>query len=612
MKKENDERITALYERLSKDDELQGDSNSIANQKIFLEKYAAENGLGPVRHYTDDGFSGKDFNRPAWKQLMEDAERGLISCVLAKDMGRIGRNYLEVGFYTERVFPDLGIRFIAVLSGVDSDRQGSVEFAPFLNVMNEWYLHDVSRKIRTSIRTRAKEGKPTSNRPPYGYRKSPEDKHKWIVDEEAAAVVHRIYQMILEGKTAGETARILSGEHLPTPSYYRVLQSPHDLKIPKYPFTWNPRTIADMIHNPAYKGCTANFQTYAETFKSQRKRKDPDEWQIIENTHEAIIPPDAWEKAQQCLSQHGSSGDHRKKHSHILEGYLFCADCGAPMYYHSENSQPIRDCFTGELTGRMNKPQSYFICSENVLRQTRGQKVCSRHHVRTDDLEALILETLRQTYQYGIENKDAFISGIQKPALPPRANDAEEIRLQTLQLRNRLTELDELIQQVYEDYFNEKLKESVMEQAVEKYEAEQKEIETLLQEAGQEESIFEEKESDAEMFLKLARKQAGFPELTADVIRTFIDWIEVHEADWRTGSKEQQIEIHLNFIGNFTIPQPELTPEQQAKLEKKRQRKMATREKRRLYSQQYNAKRRAELKAKKEVETNGGEDYSTL
>ena len=360
-----------------------------------------------------------------------------------------------------------------------------------------------------------------------------------------------------------------------------------------------------MIHNPAYKGCTVNFRTYAETYKSKRKRNDPADWQIIENTHEAIIEPDAWEKAQLCLSTHGNSESRSKKHSHILEGYLFCADCGAPMYYHEEKSQPIRDCFTGELTGRMNKPQSYFLCSENVLRQIRGQKVCSRHHVRTDDLETLILETLRQTYQYGIENKESFITGLQKPVLPPKAKDAEAIRAKAMQLRNRMTELDELIQEVYEAYFNGKLKDTEMEQAVEKYEAEQAEIGTILQETGQEEAVCEEKETDAEMFLKLARKQAGFPELTAEVIRTFIDRIMVHEADWRTGSKEQLIEIHMNFIGNFTIPQPELTPEQQAKLEKKRQRKMATREKRRLYSEQYNAKRKAKLRAKKEAQTNG-------
>lgn len=605
MKKENDDRITALYERLSKDDEMQGDSNSIANQKKYLEKYAAENGFGQIRHYTDDGFSGKDFNRPAWKQLMEDAEHGLIGCVLAKDMGRIGRNYLEVGFYTERVFPDLGIRFIAVLSGVDSDRKESAEFAPFLSVMNEWYLHDVSRKIRTSIRTRAKAGMPTSNRPPYGYRKSMENKHKWIIDEEAAAIVRRIYQMILDGKTAGETARILTGEQLPTPSYYRVLHSPKELQTPKYPYTWNQRTVVDMVHNPVYKGCTVNFRTYAEDYRSQRKLKDPADWQIIENTHEAIIAPDIWEKAQHCIPQYGKSEGRKKKYSHLLEGYLYCADCGAPMYYHVDQAQPIRNCFTGELTGRMNKPQSYFLCSENVLRATRKEKVCSRHHVRTDDLEALVLDTLRQTYQYGIENKEAFIAGLQKPVLPVKVKDAEEIRRQTMQLRNRFTELDELIQQVYEEYFNGKLKDAAMEKAVEKYEAEQAEIEAVLQEAEQEETACEEKETDAELFLKLARKQAGFPELTADVLRTFIDRIVVHEADWSTGSKEQQIEIHMNFIGNFTIPQPELTPEQQTKLEKKRQRQIVQREKRRLYSQRYNEKRRDEERRKKEALTNG-------
>lgn len=605
MKTENGSRITALYERLSKDDELQGESNSIANQKAYLEKYAAENGFSQIRHYTDDGFSGKDFNRPAWKRLMEDAEQGLIGCVLAKDMGRIGRNYLEVGFITERIFPSLGIRFIAVLSGVDSNRQESGEFAPFLNVMNEWYLHDVSRKIRASVRTRAKAGLPITNRLPYGYRKSPEDKNQWIVDEEAAVIVRRIFQMILGGKTAGETARILSDEHLPTPSYYRVLNSSNDLKMPKYPYTWNQRSVVDIIHNPVYKGCTVNFRTHAETYKSKRMLKDSDDWQIIENTHEAIVQPDIWEKAQQCLPHHGSSGEHRKKHSHILESYLFCADCGAPMYYHEEKSQPIRDCFTGELTGRMNKPQSYFLCSENVLRQTRGQKVCSRHHVRTDDLEALILDTLRQTYQYGIDNKEAFIAGLQRPVLPARAKDSEEIRLQSMQLRNRITELDDLIQQAYEGYFTGNLKDTDMEQIVARYEAEQAEIEALLQEAGMDNIICEEKQTDAELFLKLARKQAGFPELTADVVRTFIDRIVVHEADWSTGTKEQQIEIHMKFIGDYTIPQPELTPEQLAKLEKKRQRKMARREKRRLYSEQYNAKRKTEVRAKKEAQTNG-------
>lgn len=589
MNRGNEEKITALYERLSHDDEMQGDSNSIANQKKLLEKFAAEHELTNIRHYTDDGWSGGNFDRPAWNRMLQDIEQDQISCVLVKDMSRVGRDYLQVGFYTEVVFPKQNVHFIAVTNGVDSDRQETSEFAPFLNVLNEWYLRDISKKIRATVQLKAKAGKPITNKPPYGYQKDPANKHHWIVDEEAAETVVRIYRMCLEGRNANEIARIMTAEHLPAPSYYRTLKSQGKCKTPKYPYTWNSRSIRDIINNPVYAGSTVNFRTGNDSYKAKyRRKKDPSEWQIIEDTHEAIVSKSDWQQAQRMLEKHTDKNAMRKKYSHPLEGYIYCADCGSPMYYHHCKSRPVKDA-DGNPTGKMTNEQDYFLCSGNVGARNHGEKKCTRHHVRTDDLSELILTLLREISAYAELDSERFTQEVLQLSLPVKEIPTEDISLQILQFKNRYFEIDDAIQALYEDYFAGNVSDQKLEKNVSEYEAEQADLEKQIDQLEQRKNHADAKTVDVETFLRLAKEQAGFPELTADVLKLFVKKILVHEKDWSTGEKEQEIEIYFNYIGNYQLPQPEITQEEAARLEKKRQRKMATRAKRVEYCRKWNA-----------------------
>lgn len=593
MNKGNEEKITALYERLSHDDELQGDSNSIANQKKLLEKFAGENGLTNIRHYTDDGWSGGNFDRPAWNRMVQDIEHDRIGCVLVKDMSRVGRDYLQVGFYTEVVFPKQGVHFIAVANGVDSDKDESSEFAPFLNVLNEWYLRDISKKIRATVQLKAKNGKPVTNTLPFGYLRNPENKNEWIVDEEAADVVRRVFHLILSGRNANEAARILTEEQIPTPSCHRYLHSSGSCRMPKYPYTWNSRSVRDIINNPVYYGCTVNFRTANDSYKAKKRHlQQPSEWQIIENTHEAIIEKNEWLQARQMLENVTNKNAARKKYSHPLEGYVYCADCGSRMYYHHNRPHPVRD-ENGDPTGRLTNEQDFFLCSSQVNAGTHHQKLCSRHHVRTDELQELILSMLREITAYAQLDFSRFTLDILQQYLPVRETSGDDIRLSILQFRNRCSEIDDTLQKLYEDYFAGKVSDAALEQKVARYEAEQTELEQKIKALEEQKDFCESRQLDAEKFLQLAEQYAGFPELTEEVLKTFVDKILVHEADWSTGSKEQEIEIYFNFIGNFTIPQPEISPEEAAKLEAERQKKIIRRERRRRQCEQWNKAHKA-------------------
>lgn len=589
MYKGNEEKITALYERLSHDDELQGESNSIANQKKLLEKFAKENELTNIRHYTDDGWSGGNFERPAWNQMLKDIELGRISTVLVKDMSRVGRDYLQVGFYTEVVFPKQGVHFIAVANGVDSECQETSEFAPFLNVLNEWYLRDISKKIRATVQLKAKAGKPITNKPPYGYKKDPENKHQWIVDEEAAEIVSRIFQLYLEGKAFGDIARTLTGEHLPTPSYYYALRSKGKCKTPKYPYTWNARSIQDILDNPVYTGATVNFRTGNDSYKAKlREKKDPSEWQIIEDTHEPIVDKDTWQKVQKILMKNRKNGGNRKKYHHPLEGYVYCADCGSVLYYHHQKPYAIKDT-DGNPTGDMSKPQDYLLCSDNVNAVSHGKKGCSRHHIRTDELSELVLTLLREISAYAELDMERFTQEVLRLSVTARVLPTEDISLQILQFKNRYFEIDEAIQALYEDYFAGNVLDMDLEKRVTELENEQALLEEQIRELEQRRNICEAKQLDTERFLQLAKEQEGFPELTDDVMKLFVDKILVHEKDWSTGTKEQEIDIYFNFIGKYQLPQPDITPEEAIKLEKKRQKKITRRNKRVEYMRKWNA-----------------------
>lgn len=329
-------KITALYERLSRDDDLTGDSNSIINQKKLLEDYAREQGFTNCVHFTDDGWSGANFDRPNWKRMIAGIESGEISHVLVKDLSRVGRDYLQVGFYTEVMFKERGVRFIAIANGVDSDRRESSEFAPFLNIMNEWYVRDSSRKITSVLRARGMSGKHTSSHCIYGYKKDPNDKDHWIIDEEAAEVVRRIYHMALESKGPYEIARILALEKIERPSYYlaqRGMGKHQSNYNPAERYTWRGGTVADILSKPEYMGHTVNFRTYKESYKDKRSKMTPTEDLVIfEDTQEAIIDKETWERVQslrKTVRRTDTIGA-----ANPLTGLMFCADCGAKMYNH--------------------------------------------------------------------------------------------------------------------------------------------------------------------------------------------------------------------------------------------------------------------------------------
>ena len=325
------EKITALYERLSRDDEQIGDSNSIVNQKAMLESYAAQRGSTNIAHYTDDGWSGANFERPSWKQLVADIETGKVGCVIAKDMSRVGRDYLQTGFYTEVLFRQHGVRFIAISNGVDSEDQSTGEFAPFINIMSEWYVRDCSRKQKAQYQIRGKSGKPVTNTIPYGFKKDPEEKHHWLVDEEAADVVRRIFRLSVEGKGPQTIARILMNDKVERPSHYLAqrgrgtCQSKTDMSRP---YDWTDSTIRDILAKPEYMGHTVNFRSYKPSYKAKKMiKRPPEEWMIIENTHEAIVDPETWKLAQrsrQTVRRTDTTGE-----ADPLTGLLFCAECGA-------------------------------------------------------------------------------------------------------------------------------------------------------------------------------------------------------------------------------------------------------------------------------------------
>ena len=386
--RQTEEKITALYERLSRDDDVAGDSNSILNQKRYLESFAKQRGYTNIVHYTDDGWSGGNFERPGWKRLVADIEAGKVAHLLCKDLSRIGRNYLQTGFYTEIMFRQYGVHFIAVANNIDSDEQESSEFAPFLNIMNEWYLRDQSKKVAAAYRVKGKAGKPTSNSAIYGYKKDPEDKDHWLVDEEAAAVVRRIFRLAVEGHGPYEISKMLTAEKVECPGYYLAKQRAKKKKQGKKsgtsmldknrPYDWYGNTVSTLLERPEYMGHTVNFRSSKKSYRDKRVKNAPEDWLIFENTHEAIVDPETWQLAQQVkrtVRRTDTTGV-----ANPFTGLVFCADCGAKMYNH----RGIRKKADGK-----EYPSDFYNCSTYCLTIERETKQCFSHNVSTKALTEL-------------------------------------------------------------------------------------------------------------------------------------------------------------------------------------------------------------------------------
>lgn len=568
--KQTEGKITALYERLSRDDELTGDSNSIVNQKKYLEGYAQQQGYDNCIHYTDDGYSGGNFERPAWKRLIADVEAGKIAHIIVKDMSRIGRDYLQTGFYTEVMFRQYGVHFVAVANNVDSDDLNSNEFAPFLNIMNEWYLRDLSKKQRAAIKVKGESGKPTSNSAIYGYKKDPNDKHHWLIDEEAAEVVRRIFRLTIDGFGPYEIARILFDDKVETPAVYFAKRNIGLWKSKEEfpnPYNWSGYIVGQIISKPEYMGHTVNFRTHKVSYKDKHSVKNPKEdWLIFENTHEAIVDKETWELAQKLRKTPRRIDTFGE--ANPLTGLVFCADCGEKMNNHRSRG------------GKENNPYptDFFDCSTYTLSRQNRYKACKGHYITTKNLRTLILDTIRIISTLAISNQEEFIEKVRNASQLRQAEAAKEIKRKLNKERKRIAELDNIIKKLYESFATGKISEERFDSLMAEYETEQKSLQVSADEADKLLSSFNEDTDRAEKFIALAKKYTDFSELTTMMINEFIDKIIVHAPERVDGDRVQEVEIYLNFIGHFELPEPELTPEEIKRQETLRRHRIKSRE----------------------------------
>ena len=583
------EKITALYERLSRDDEQIGDSNSIVNQKNMLESYAAQHGFTKIIHYTDDGWSGANFERPSWKRLVADIEAGKIGCVIAKDMSRVGRDYLQTGFYTEILFRQHDVRFIAISNGVDSADQSTGEFAPFINIMSEWYVRDCSWKQKAQYQVRGKSGKPTTNNVPYGYKKDPEQKHHWLVDEEAAAVIRRIFRLSAEGKGPRQIARILMEDRVERPSFYLAKQGRGTTlgrADMSRPYDWTDSTIADILGKPEYMGHTVNFRAYKPSYKEKKMiKRPPEEWLIFENTHEAIVDPETWKLAQhirKTVRRTDTTGE-----ANPLTGLLYCADCGAKMYNHKRGGRAIQEGSKPDPESGLY-PGDNYNCSAYCNSQGFMQRQCSSHYITTKAVRALILDTIKTVSAYAISDEKGFVEKIRTASQIQQDNAAKELKRKLNRDRKRSAELDGLIQKLYEAYAGGTLTEKRFKLLSEGYEQEQEELDVAIEQEQAELDAFKADTDRAGQFLELAKRYTDFSVLTTPMIYEFVNKILVHAPDKSSGERIQEVDIYLKFIGKFDVPLPEPTPEELAEQEKLRKK----REKQREYSRRYREKKK--------------------
>ena len=531
------DKITALYCRLSRDDEMQGDSNSIRNQKLMLQKYADDNGFTNTQYFVDDGYSGTSFDRPDWNRLNSMIDEGLIGTIIVKDMSRLGRDYLQVGMYTEMVFPNNDIRFIAINNGVDSINGTENDMTPFINIFNEFYAKDTSRKIRAVFKSKGQSGKPLCTNPPYGYIKDPEDKHHWIVDEEAADIVKEAFRLCVQGYGISQIAGIFTEKKLLNPTAYAKAKGrsiPDNRDPIQEDYHWADSTVSHMLSRQEYLGHTVNFKTYRKSYKNKKQLKnDPSEWQIFENTHDAIIDQETFDIVQRIR-------DGRRRvtpmgEMPVLSGMVFCADCGKKLY---------------QVRGRTLPQKEYMVCS--TYRKVKGG--CSSHQIRNEVLEKLLLDGIQTVTAFAREHEADFVEMVTKKSQSELEKSLRDGKRELEQAQNRIRKLDEFIQRLYEDNVEGKISDERFMKMSANYEEEQRILEKRVTELKK--LISDEKESsvNVDRFLTLVRKYTDVRDLNAEIIREFVEKIYVHQTERINGKKVQRIRIVWNCIGEFTPP----------------------------------------------------------
>lgn len=530
-------KITALYCRLSQEDELKGDSNSIQNQRAILEKYAKDNGFENTEVFVDDGYSGVSFNRPGFQNLLERMENGEVAALITKDLSRLGRNYIEVGQYTELIFPRLDVRYIAINDNYDSLYSEGNELAPFKNLFNEWYARDTSKKIRAVVKAKAERGERVGTVIPYGYKKDPDVKGHLIVDEETAPIVKMIFDLCAEGKGPKVISNILSEKKILKPTMYRyqntgVTGAITDMETP---YAWNDRTVAGILDNEVYLGHTINCRTTVVSYKDKRKKNRPEnEWYRNENTHEAIVDQITWDivrKVREGKRRRTSMGDNDK-----YSGLLYCADCGSKLYF---------------VRGTTIKPEAYnFICSR--YRKHMGEALCTPHTIREQALDEIVLEEIRSVTYYARTHTSEFADFIrQKSSAESRRElNARTVELGKLEKRN--AELNTLFKRLYEDNVLGKVTNEQFRMLSDGYNEEQRMIGEEIPKLREAIESLKASATNVEKFLEVARKFTDLKELTPEILRTFIRRIVIHERNKKhSKDAEQEIDIYFTHIGNL-------------------------------------------------------------
>ena len=530
--------ITALYPRLSHEDELQGESNSISNQKRILETYAKQNGFSNLRWYTDDGYSGANFQRPGFQAMLADIEAGKVGTVIVKDMSRLGRNYLQVGMYTEMIFPQKGVRFIAINDGVDS-AQGENDFAPLRNIFNEWLVRDTSKKIKAVKRSKGMSGKPITSKPVYGYLMDEDE--NFIIDEEAAPVVRQIYSLCLAGNGPTKIARMLTEQQIPTPGTLEYRRTGSTRRYhPGYECKWATNTVVHLLENREYTGCLVNFKTEKPSYKLKHSIENPPEKQaVFENHHEPIIDRETWERVQELRKQR--KRPNRYDEVGLFSGILFCADCGSVMYQQRYQTD--------------KRKQDCYICGSYKKRTAD----CTAHFIRTDLLTAGVLSNLRKVTSYAAKHEARFMKLLieQNEDGDRRRNAAKKKELEAAE--KRIAELSAIFKRLYEDSVTGRISDERFTELSADYEAEQKELKERAARLREELSKAQEATANAEKFMNVVRRHTTIEELTPTLLREFVEKIVVHESVALDGKRRgklrrQEIEIYYSFVGKVELP----------------------------------------------------------
>ena len=533
------DKITALYCRLSQDDALDGESNSITNQKNLLSRYAADHGFKNTMFFVDNGYSGTNFQRPGFQEMMKYVEDYSVSTLIVKDLSRLGREYSYMGRLQDFIFPTYDVRFIAINDDVDSAR-GENDFAVFKNVFNDYYAKDTSKKIRAVVKMRGEAGEHLASNPPYGYIKDPQDKKKWIVDEEAAKVVRHIFDLCIEGKGPMQIAKALTRERVLTVTAYNAKQK--GLSMPDNLYQWSSKSIVGILERPEYLGCTVNLKTYTKSLKFKKRMENPKENQrVFEETQPPIIERGQWERVQELRKNKRRPTKTGK--TSMFSGLVRCADCGAKLYFCTCNTYK-------------DDTQDHFVCS-NYKSNTSS---CQIHFIREVTLQKRVLECVQRTLTYVRAYRDDFIHDMLAQDEASRKAELAQKRKALSGAQKRMEELDKIIQRLYEDSVFGKLSDERFQKLSAQYEAEQKEIKTLASVLEQEIEDDAKQAVDVERFLNLAERYSELQELDAATVNELIDRIVIHNPERIDGREHVTIEVFFTYVGRIRIPlqKPEL------------------------------------------------------